>query len=211
MRILSQSITAFTIFVLLLAATPFVAAEQASPKEVVTNATFQVLDQLSELPAEQRTDELVRGLVTDHIVPVFDKKRIARGALGKYWKRATVEQQKSFVKIFTELQIRTYSGAFKAFNGEQIVFSDPQYNEKGNKALVKGTLKQTNGQTVPIDFRLYRNKAGEWLIYDAIVAGLGMIKTYRSQYSERLQKVSMDELLNEMQQQSTETAISQNS
>ncbi|MFC3680525.1 MlaC/ttg2D family ABC transporter substrate-binding protein [Bacterioplanoides pacificum] len=204
MRIAVQSLVSFSIFLALM----FSAAAYAQqPREVVEQATQGVITELQKLAPEDRTDEQIRRLVMNYIVPAIDQEKIAKGALGKHWRRANAEQQATFIQRFRELQIRTYAGAFKAFNGEQFTFEETKFNRKGNRALVKGKLIQSNGSNVPIDFRLYLNKkTNQWRVYDAVVAGLGMVKTYRQQLSERLQSISIAELLTELQQSEVQQA-----
>lgn len=205
MKITLQS---FSAFVILLAAALLSAAVQAAPEDprtVVERATNGIINDLNKLTLEQRTDAEIRRLVMTWIIPAIDQQRIAMGALGKHWRRATPEQRQAFIDRYRELQIRTYSGAFKAFNGEQFVFEDVRYNDSGDRALVKGTMQQTDGKLVPVDFRLYqRNKTSDWLVYDAVIAGLGMVKTYRDQLNERLQNISIDELLAELAEQTAD-------
>jgi len=204
MRIAVQSLISFSIFLALM----FSAAAYAQqPREVVEQATQGVITELQKLAPEDRTDEQIRRLVMNYIVPAIDQEKIAKGALGKHWRRANAEQQATFIQRFRELQIRTYAGAFKAFNGEQFTFEEAKFNRKGNRALVKGKLIQSNGSNVPIDFRLYLDKkSNQWRVYDAVVAGLGMVKTYRQQLSERLQSISIAELLTELQQSEVQQA-----
>jgi ABC-type transporter MlaC component len=211
MRIAIQTLSTFAVFIAALIACSGVAANETgtktavaevAPRDVVASATLGIINELNKLQPEQRTEEEVRRLVQTYIVPAIDQEKIAMGALGKYWRRADPEQRQAFIDRFRELQIRTYSGAFKAFNGEQFEFDEARFNDSGDKALVKGTLKQNNGNTIPVDFRLYRDKdSQEWRIYDAVIAGLGMVKTYREQLSERLQNISMNELLAELSAQ----------
>jgi len=197
MRTALQSVSAFILFIAF--SSLALANDIKPPKAVVEEATFGIINELNSMEPEARTEDEVRRLVMTYIVPVIDQEKIAMGALGKYWRRATPEQRQEFIDRFREMQIRTYSGAFKAFSGEQFSFEDPRFNESGDKALVKGTLMQTNGQTVPVDFRLYLDdKTHQWRVYDAVVAGLGMVKTYRDQLSERLQNISMNDLLAEL-------------
>lgn len=204
MRIAVQSLISFSIFLALM----FSAAAYAQqPREVVEQATQGVITELQKLAPVDRTDEQIRRLVMNYIVPAIDQEKIAKGALGKHWRRANAEQQATFIQRFRELQIRTYAGAFKAFNGEQFTFEEAKFNRKGNRALVKGKLIQSNGSNVPIGFRLYLNKkTNQWRVYDAVVAGLGMVKTYRQQLSERLQSISIAELLTELQQSEVQQA-----
>lgn len=206
MKIAIQSLISFVVFLALMVAASANASAQ-SPKDVVETATLGVVNELKKLEKTDRTEEQVRRLVMTYIVPAIDQEKIAKGALGKHWRRANKEQRLEFIESFRDLQIRTYTGAFKAFNGEQFTLEDAKFNERGDRALVKGKLVQNNGSNVPIDFRLYRNKkTQQWQIYDAVVAGLGMVKTYRQQLSERLQKVSIAELLQELQQNDIQQA-----
>ncbi|MCD8522681.1 MAG: ABC transporter substrate-binding protein [Saccharospirillaceae bacterium] len=213
MRIALQTLSTFAVFIVALMACAGTTASEAqmtatapaiAPRDVVASATLGIINELNKLQPEQRTEDEVRRLVQTYIVPAIDQEKIAMGALGKYWRRANPEQRQAFIDRFRELQIRTYSGAFQAFNGEQFVFEEARFNDSGDKALVKGTLKQNNGNTIPVDFRLYRdNDSQQWRIYDAVIAGLGMVKTYREQLSERLQNISMNELLAELSAESS--------
>lgn len=172
--------------------------QPAGPRQVIETATFGVLEELKGLSGEERTDTQVRRLVETYILPAIDQQRIAKMALGKNWKKASSEQKSEFVETFRDLQIRTYTGAFKAFNGQVFTFNDPRFNKSGKKAVVKGEMVQPGGQKVAIDFRLYRTKDQQWKIYDAVIAGLGMVKTYREQLSQKLQTTSLDTVIADM-------------
>lgn len=176
------------------------AKEVIKPLDVVTIATQGVIDELKGIKPSDRSEAEVSRLVSTYLVPAVDQVKIAKGALGKYWRKTTPEQKEAFIQRFRERQIRTYMGAFKAFSGESLTFTETRYNEKRNKAVVKGLFKQVNGNEISMDFRLYFNNSEQrWYVYDAVVAGLSMIKTYRSQLSERLQNIDMDTLLAELQ------------
>lgn len=200
MRIVIQSAASFIIVTALALASSLSAAAE-TPRSVVAQATQGVINELKRLPVEDRTDEQVRHLVLAYLVPAIDQQRVAMGALGKHWRRASEEQRQRFIELFRDQQIRTYSGAFKSFNGQQIALDDARFNQRGDRALVKGQLIQNSGQTIPLDFRLYQTRDGSWQVYDAVVAGLSMVKAYRTQLSEQLQSMSIAELLIQMEQQ----------
>lgn len=168
------------------------------PTETVRNATSNLINELSQLKNDQRDQVQVKRLVESYILPAIDQEKIAKLALGKHWRKASKEQRLDFISAFRDMQIRTYTGAFKAFDGQQFNFSEPRFNKKGNRAIVKGEMLQPNGPAIPIDFKLFVNKQQQWKIYDAVIAGLGMVKTYRQQLNSQLQNNNLDQIINNM-------------
>lgn len=189
----------------------------SNPTEVVSQATNGLIEELKQTPEADRSDDMVKQLVMTYIVPAIDQEKIAMGAMGKYWRLASPQQRTEFIERFRELQIHTYSGAFRAFSGEKLNFESARINDKGDRALVQGQLTQTNGNVIPIDFKLYLSDDGQWRVYDAVVSGLSMVKTYRDQMSNRLQGTNpgnaskrMDALLEELKQEAEQKDDSQN-
>lgn len=168
------------------------------PTETVRDATTGMISELSQLSQEQRTDTEIQRLVESYILPTIDQEKIAKLALGKHWKKASKIQRSAFIETFRDLQVRTYTGAFKAFNGQEFNFKDPRFNKTGSKAIVKGEMRQANGQAIPVDFKLHVNDQQQWKIYDAVIAGLGMVKTYRQQLNTQLQNNTLDQVINSM-------------
>lgn len=187
---------------LLIIVTGFISsAHSATPTETIKVATSAIINELQRLPKEERTYPEVKRLVNNYILPTIDQEKIAKLTLGKHWRRATKEQRLEFINSFRDLQIRTYTGAFEAFDGQQFVFSDARFNKSGNRAIVKGEMIQPSGQRIPIDFKMFINKQKEWKVYDAVIAGLGMVTTYRQQLSQQLQNKDLDEVIADMKSQ----------
>lgn len=197
MRILLQIAATFTTLLALLWSVGSMAND--SPRQVIENATNSIISELNRHSADERTDEFVRNLVLAHLAPAMDERRVAMGILGKHWRRANPEQREIFIVRFRDQQIRTYTGAFKAFDGERFTIIDERFNDNGDRAIVRGQLIPKNGQPIPIDFRLYQNPDSQWRVYDAVVAGLGMVRSYRDQLSQRLENTSIAQLLEELE------------
>ena len=52
----------------------------------------------------------------------------------------------------------------------------------------------TRSKSIPIYYRMVV-KNGEWKVYDVVIEGISLIKNYRSQFREILQKKSPEDLL----------------
>lgn len=172
-----------------------------TPTETIQYATNSIIKELQAIPKEERNYEEVQRLIESYILPAIDQEKIAKLALGKHWRKATKTQRIAFIETFRDLQIRTYTGAFEAFDGQKFVFGDARFNKTGSRAIVKGEMVQPNGQIIPIDFKMFINKQKEWKIYDAVIAGLGMVTTYRQQLTDQLQRETLDEVIAGMQKE----------
>lgn len=142
-----------------------------NPTDTIKHATSAIVNELQTIPVAERDAAVVNRLVQSYILPAIDQERFAKMALGKHWRKASKTQRKDFVETFRDLQIRTYSGAFAAFDGQKFEFSDARFNRTGKRAIVKGEMIQPNGQRIPIDFKMFINKQKEWKIYDAVIVG----------------------------------------
>lgn len=177
------------------------AAQKTSPLDVVKKSVDGMTKELKTYSKGSLTEEILSKLVKEHIQPAIDQRKIAMGAMGKYWRRANKTQQDLFIERFRALQIRTYTNAFASFTDGEFTYSNVRYNSNKSRAIVKTELKMPGQKSIPFDFKLYYNKQDQtWLIYSAAVAGLDLVKTYRDQVQSRLQKISMDELLEELKE-----------
>lgn len=190
-----------TLFIALLGFISSAHSASLSPTETIKHATSSIVNELQTIPVAERDVTVINRLVQSYILPAIDQERFAKMALGKHWRKATKSQHKDFVETFRDLQIRTYSGAFAAFDGQKFEFNDARFNQTGKRAIVKGEMIQPNGQRIPIDFKMFINKQKEWKIYDAVIAGLSMVTTYRQQFSEQMQRKTLDEIISDMREQ----------
>lgn len=186
-----------TVFFFLLSS--YAQAATPAPLEVVKTAANGMTEELKTYKKGELNEKILSQLVKKHIQPAIDQRKIAMGAMGKYWRRATPKQQALFIERFKALQIRTYTSAFASFSEGEFVYGKIRYNSEKTRAIVKTQLKIPHQKDIPFDFKLYYNqKQNTWLIYSAAVAGLDLVKTYRDQVQSRLQTISMDALLEEL-------------
>ena len=174
----------------------------ATPNDVVKNAADKLIESLTkEKDNISKKPEIVPNLVKDIILPIVDTRLMAKLALGKkHWSQANTSQKQQFADGFKKLLIKTYSAAFASYNGQKMSFKEAKFNTKGDKAMVRSEILQPGG-AIQVDYKLYKNKKGEWKMYDAVVAGLALIKTYRVQFNEQIQRDGLDKTLNDLNKQ----------
>ncbi len=185
--------------VLALLACASLAANAKSPTELVENAANGLAKAIMANKKKVNSDsQFIAELIETHMIPIVDQHLFAKLSLGKKnWESANPQQQKDFIDGFKKMLIKSYAGAFKAYNGEKMTFEEPKYNKKQSKAMIFSKIIREGDEPIEVRYMLYK-KNDKWLMYDAIVGGLDLVKTYRSQLSEQIAKDGLDKTIKEL-------------
>jgi len=156
------------------------------PKVVAEGAAKRLTDRLTqEKAAIEESPDLVKLLVEQELLPIFDVRLMSRLVMSSSWKKASNEQQQAFTLAFRNILIKTYSNAFAAYDGQEIEFKAPVFDKTQSKAIVRSRILQSGKMPILVDYRLRKTDQG-WLVYDAVIEGVGVVKSYRSQIKEKV-------------------------
>jgi phospholipid transport system substrate-binding protein len=173
-------------------ATATIVSAEASPTEAIRTSVESILDVLRDKELDRDTR---RKKIRDAINTRFDFRAMSQRTLATNWKKASDDERKKFVGLFSQLIESTYIGRVEAYTDEKVDF--PGEKVKGKKAVVE-TLILTDTADIPINYKVYL-KDGEWLVYDVVIEGISLISNYRSSYQEIVKNEGFDGLLAKMQ------------
>lgn len=184
----------FSALVLMLAS---LSAWADEPQALVKGAADKLLSQiLANKDKVDSSGDFLASLIETNLIPIVDQERMAKLALGKHWSEATSQQQKDFIDGFRGLLIRTYSGAFRAYNGQEVTYGETRMDDTQTKAIVNSAIVQPGGTSIDIQYRLFKDEdSGQWKVFDAKVAGLGLLKTYRAQFTDQIQRDGIEKTI----------------
>jgi phospholipid transport system substrate-binding protein len=166
--------------------------------EAAANGLAQAI--MKDQSRVKKEAKVIADLIEQHMIPIVDQELFAKLSLGKTnWNKATQKQQQDFIEGFKKMLIKSYSGAFKAYNGEKMTFEAPRYNKTNTKVLVRSLIHIKGEEPIEVRYMLYK-KDDKWLMYDAIVGGLDLVKTYRSQLSEQIAKDGLEKTIADLKQ-----------
>jgi len=150
---------------------------------------------LSENPA--RAGELIDEYITPHV----DLKGFSKLVLGKYWRRATPEQQDRFLTHFHALVLRSYATALTSNTDIPIEYLPMREESRENFATVRSVMSLTDGSRVNVNYRLYCRRDA-WKLFDVTIAGISMVATVRSALLAEIKKSGLDGLIQTLEQKS---------
>lgn len=173
---------------------------QASPLTTLETAATNVLNALKQNKANLKTNpNYVYSVVNRYIIPHVDVFGLARSVLGRTaWTNASISQKKAFTHAFTQLVVRTYSGALRDYSGERVRFL-PLRGDYQNQRFIKVSsyIIRPNGQNIPLQYSMVKKRQG-WKVYDMSVEGVSLLQSYRSQFSNFLRSGTLDQLIDKL-------------
>ena len=123
-------------------------------------------------------------------------RMMSKFVLARHWRKANESQQQRFSQAFKELLVRTYATAMLKYKDEKIKVLPSAGAGDERKALVRTEFKPSDGgPTVPIHYSFYKNKEGEWKVYDMNIERISLVTNYRSAYAEKIAKDGIEALI----------------
>jgi phospholipid transport system substrate-binding protein len=198
MRRYLLSILALLSSLLALSSAP-VAATQQSPEEFMQTVVDGILKKVKTERSLLKEDQTkLRSLVTQGILPYVDFPYLSQLVLGRYWKEATPAQREEFMASFQDMLLRTYADALLSYDDQSVRYL-PSHNEPGARDVKVNTeIVPKTGQPIPVIYRVYLTKTGEWKVFDITVEGISLVTNYRNTFTGEIQKVGLEGLIKKL-------------
>jgi len=181
-------------------------AGQLRPLDLVQSSVSRVVVIVQTLPANA-TDQANRQVEIRRVAEgLFNFDDMARRMLAQHWNDGSPEEQKEFVRLFTDLLERSYMTTVRNYPLATITFQGESVS--GSYAQVRSRMTAENGVEVPIEYRLAETD-GRWAAYDVVVNGMSLISSYRSQFNSILRRSSFAQLLERMREREARLAPQQ--
>lgn len=174
-----------------------VLAQGSSAQDQIKETVDQILATLSDKAVDSTAR---RSKISRLIRDRFDFRTMAQMTLATNWKKATEVQRSRFIELFSQILEETYMGRIEAYTDEKVNFVAEKV--KGDKAMVD-TRIVTKTVEIPIDYKLVLQE-NTWQVYDVVIEEVSLVRSYRSNYADIVEKEGMDGLLVKMQEKLTQ-------
>ena len=148
------------------------------PGQYVMKMTQSAINTLTDKSISQNSKETQFGELFDKN---FDVPSISRFVLGKYWKQASLDQKKNFIKAFRNYVVKTYSSRFNEYSGEQLKLINFENESNPKIFIVHTALERQDAPIIKVDWRIGKKK-DRFVILDIIIEGISLAITQRSEF-----------------------------
>jgi len=173
---------------------------QTAPDEFVRTISQSVLEEIRSDRSLQSGDiERLNGLVDRKVMPYVDFQRMTALAVGRNWRGANPEQQKTLMQEFRRLLLLTYSGAVRQVNELTLQVRPVRAKPDDDEVIVRTQVLRPGREPIQIDYRLQRS-AGGWKIFDMNIMGLWLVEHYRNQFAQVVGASGIDGLIQSLKE-----------
>jgi phospholipid transport system substrate-binding protein len=151
---------------------------------MVENLTKEGIEKIvnSNSSIDEKND-VFRRLFTENL----DLDFIGKYVLGRYWRIATPKQQKEFIVLYKELNVRTWSKRFDEFKGKAFVFKGTSPSNNANQVFVDTEVPMAEGKPINVKWRV-ADKKGNLKVIDIIIENVSLAQTARNEYTSVIAK-----------------------
>jgi phospholipid transport system substrate-binding protein len=178
---------------------PLNAQAAESPQDTLRSTIDQVRAVLRDPASQgdaQRQERLAK--VRELVLPQFAFPEMAKQALGAHWQNRTAVEQQEFVRLFTDLLEKIYSGTLERYATTVQVLFDHERLDGPVAEVDTRVLSSPHEQPVAITYRLHAVD-GKWLINDVVIDQVSLVRNYRNQFSRILRTSSFADLMQDVE------------
>ena len=182
-------------------------AEEHPAQKMIVDSVTAMLDVFKNDKDKIKTDpEFLQAKIEQYVIPDLDFDTMTKLAVGKFWRRADDSQHQELVKEFETLLLNTYTAALVQYSdGDATVDFDPfRPDDRDDRAVVRSTFSVAGNSDVPVNYKL-RDKNG-WSIYDIEVDGISLVTSYRSAFSNEIEKGGIDGLIKTLKERNAKSS-----
>ena len=189
-----------TVFILALFELSPVIAKEASPRntvEILLNSITNLKTGKPLTPEEVKENDIL----SYRALALLNIREISRKALGKYWKKRSLTEQKVFIDLLSRMFIKeAFPSSAEFFSALKLIYS--QTTIKESKANVPLTVVHEKEGEINIDFHLQKY-GDQWQVVDVDLDEISMRNNMRSQLYKVISKNNYQELVRRIKKKLT--------
>lgn len=165
----------------------------------LTGITFNVCAEVNVEKAEdfiksttaKGVEEIINANVSDEVKDkrfydllndALDMEFIGQFVLGRNWRTANKTQREEFIKVYRDLNIKTWSKRFNEFKGKNFVFKGTTKSSSKGQVFVNTEVPMDQGAPAKVLWRV-REKNNNYKIVDIVIEGVSLAQASRSEYT----------------------------
>lgn len=182
------------LFLAVLLSRPALAAyDKSAPDGLIMSTVDQVLEIVRKDNSIVSDQKRLYELVDACILPHFDFTRMTQLAVGRPWRTTSEAQKSALTAEFRDLLVRTYTKVFSTYIDPKVDIKTVRHYS-ATEAKVDTVISVPDKNPVAVSYEMKKAASG-WKVFDVIVEGISLVTSYRSSFSDQIQRDGIDGLI----------------
>jgi phospholipid transport system substrate-binding protein len=170
------------LFIVLLLSLSRLVSATGLPTETAKSAVSEILEIASD---KTLAADLRKKLLGTVIKEYVDLPATSQRVVATFWPKAKKEDKIAFVLVFRQILTNTYFNLLQNYKNEEVTFGKEEIKKKKYASVESTVLSE--GKEIPVTYLLiFRND--KWKLYDFVVEGISLVRSFSSDYKGILRK-----------------------
>lgn len=166
--------------------------------EIDKTQPYQMMKQVSgqtfaRLTAEQtrihQDPNYLKTIVEEELMPYVNSKYAALKLLGTNLKGAKREDVGEFIEAFHQYLVSSYAQVLTQYTDQTVKFGpEPKIDDQERITSIKVDIIDTPRPNINLEFKLRKDKSGDWEAFDMIAEGISLLSSKQSEWSGKLRQ-----------------------
>ena len=164
--------------------------DQTQPYSMMKQVAEQAFNRLkNEQPKIHKDPQYLRQIVEEELMPYVNDKYAALKLLGPNLRGAKHEDVEAFIKAFREYLVTNYAQVLTQYTDQQLSFA-PETDIDADRRItsVKVNIVDAPRPDIHLEFKLRKEKTGEWRAYDMVAEGVSLLSSKQSEWSGKIRR-----------------------
>ena len=155
----------------------------------------------SEQPKVKQDPDYLKVIVEEELMPYVNEQYAALKLLGPNLKGAKREDVGVFISAFRAYLVTNYAQVLTQYTDQEIEFGpEPTLEEDRRISGIKVDIIDAPRPNIKLEFKLRREKSGEWAAFDMIAEGISLLSSKQSEWNGKIRKDGILAVAKELQE-----------
>ncbi|WP_246201072.1 MlaC/ttg2D family ABC transporter substrate-binding protein [Vibrio ziniensis] len=164
--------------------------DRTDPYKMMKQVAEQSFSRLkAEQPKIQQDPDYLKVIVEEELMPYVNDQYAALKLLGPNLKGAKREDVGEFVTAFRAYLVTNYAQVLTQYTNQQIEFGpEPQLEDDRRISSIKVDIIDTPRPNIKLEFKLRKEKSGDWKAFDMIAEGISLLSSKQSEWNGKIRQ-----------------------
>lgn len=159
----------------------------------------------SEQTKIQQDPNYLKVIVEEELMPYINEQYAALKLLGPNLKGAKREDVGKFITAFRAYLVTNYAQVLTQYTDQEIEFGpEPMLEDERRISSIKVDIIDTPRPNIKLEFKLRREKSGDWAAFDMIAEGISLLSSKQSEWNGKIRKDGILAVAKELQELSNQ-------